>query len=256
MRVVITQPMLMPWRGMIEQIRLADRFVIYDDVQLPLGGGRGRGFITRVQIKTPRGVEWLSLPVARAGQGIQRICDARFAHQDWRAQHLGKLAQAYRSAPHYRWAEATVLGPLYSYQTESVSDFCTYSMRAIAVALGLRFEPLLSSSMGIGDIGASLRVLEFCRQLGATEYVTGLGGMDYLDYDLFERAGVRICYMNYTLTPYPQLHGAFTPFVSAIDLLCNLGPAAASHLDSGAVYWRDWPHFAGGRPARAPAASN
>ena len=254
MRVVISQPMLMPWRGMFEQIRLADRFVFYDDVQLPLGGGRGRGFITRVQVKTPRGVEWLSLPVARAGEGVQRICDARFAHQDWRAQHLGKLDQAYRSAPHYRWAEASVIGPVYALQTESVSEFCVHSMRVIAGALGVPFEPLFSSAMGIGELDASVRVLEFCRRLGATEYVTGLGAMDYIDYELFESAGVRICYMDYALSPYPQLHGEFTPFVSIIDLLCNVGPGASSQLGSRAVYWRDWPHFSGGRPARAPAA--
>ncbi|NUO03609.1 MAG: WbqC family protein, partial [Saprospiraceae bacterium] len=56
------------------------RFVFYDDVQLPLGGGKGRGFITRVQIKADEGFRWLSLPVRRSHQGKQLIADAVFAH--------------------------------------------------------------------------------------------------------------------------------------------------------------------------------
>ncbi len=254
-RIVLSQPMLMPWRGMFEQIRLADQFVFYDDVQLPLGGGKGRGFITRVQIKTARGVEWLSLPVARAGAGPQRICDARFAHQDWRAQHLGKIAQAYRNAPHYRWAEQAVIAPVYALATESIAEFCAQSMQILATALGLRFEPASSSKMDISPtLGASERVLEFCLRAGATEYLSGLGAIDYIDYDLFERAGVAIHFMDYELAPYPQLHGSFTPFVSAIDLLFNVGRDAPRFLGSRAVHWRDWPSKGtDGRPARAPA---
>ena len=33
MNVVISQSMYFPWVGMLEQIRLADVFVFYDDVQ-------------------------------------------------------------------------------------------------------------------------------------------------------------------------------------------------------------------------------
>jgi hypothetical protein len=247
--------MLMPWPGMFEQVALCDRFVCYDDVQLPLGGGRGRGFITRVQIKTARGVEWLSLPVERANAGKQRICDARLAHQDWRAQHLGKIAQAYRAAPFRRWADEHVIQPIYALETASVAEFCLHSMRVIARALGLPFEPQRSSAMDLERRGsASECVLEICRRFGASEYLSGLGAMDYIDYGLFERAGVRICYMAYGLARYPQLHGAFTPYVSAIDLLCNTGPDAARHLRPRSVYWKEWPAMAAGRPVRAGAA--
>ena len=66
--------------------------------------------------------------------------------------------------------------------------------------------------------------------MGATDYLTGLGAMNYIDYDLFEAAGVRIHYMDYDLTAYSQLHGDFNPFVSAIDLLFN--PTAPPHAKS------------------------
>ena len=51
--------MFFPWVGLFEQIRLANVFVHYDDVQLP----QGRSFTTRVQLKAPTGVHWLTMPV-------------------------------------------------------------------------------------------------------------------------------------------------------------------------------------------------
>jgi hypothetical protein len=250
MHLVISQPMLMPWRGMFEQLRLCDTFVFYDDVQLPLGGGSGRGFITRVQIKTAQGIDWLSLPVERAGKQKQLIKDARFAHMDWKATHLGKIDQAYRAAPHFDLIRETVVRPIYALDTESVSGFCMHSMRVLGGALGLAPRMLVSSEMDIEkDLDPTARLLAFCRLLGASNYVTGLGAMNYVDYDAFDQAGVRIEYMDYQPVTYPQLHGPFTPYVSGIDMLFNLGPVAADYLNPRTVYWTDWPVMRDGRPA-------
>ena len=56
--VVVSQPMLFPWVGLFEQIRLADVFVYYDDVAFSKGS-----FFNRVQIKTSRGSKWLTVPL-------------------------------------------------------------------------------------------------------------------------------------------------------------------------------------------------
>lgn len=252
-RVVVSQPMLMPWRGMFEQMRLADKFVFYDDVQLPLGGGKGRGFITRVQIKTARGSAWLSLPVARSARGPQLIRDALFAGQDWRAEHVSRIAQAYRGAPHFAWTMANAVEPIYAAQTDRIGDFCIESMKILAALLGISCELFVSSALAIpASEDASTRVLAICKAMAATEYLSGLGAIDYIDYDLFERGGVRIHYMDYDLAPYPQMHGEFTPYVSVIDLLFSAGARARDHLGSRPVYWKDWPAMGpDGRPRRA-----
>jgi hypothetical protein len=124
-------------------------------------------------------------------------------------------------------------------------------MQTLFTAFGLAPRMLASSSLGLdASLGPSERVLDVCRAIGATEYLTGLGAMNYIDYDIFEAAGVRICYMDYKLTPYAQLHGEFNPFVSAIDLLFNLGPAARNELRPCTVYWKEWPRWQEGRPSR------
>jgi hypothetical protein len=243
--------MFLPWRGMLEQAAACDTFVFYDDVQLPLGGGQGRGFLTRVQIKTDKGPAWLSLPVERSGRGKQLIRDAVLKDTGWREQHLGRIQQCYRRAPFFKWVMDNVLGPLYAVKTNSLYEFCTESMRVLFVAFGLSPKLLASSSLDLPmDAGPSERVLAVCQALGATEYLTGLGGMNYINYDLFEAGGVKIHYMDYALIPYPQLYGDFVPFVSGIDLLFNLGPDAVRELHPQSVYWKNWPRWENGRPSR------
>lgn len=253
--LVLSQPMFLPWLGMFEQVRLCKHFIFYDDVQLPFGGGKGRGFLTRVQIKTARGIDWLTLPVARAGKGEQLISDSLFPHMDWKQEHLGKIAQAYRGAPFFREIFERVVEPVYAIETDRVSDFCMQSMEMVWREFGLAPEHSVSSQLGIAtELDSSERVLAICRNLGIQDYISGLGAMNYIDYELFERANVRIYYMDYALKAYPQQHGEFTPYVSILDPLFNIGiEGVRQKLGSSAVYWKDWPYMKGGRPTQTKA---
>src|SRR5438045_9070322 len=89
--------MFLPWIGLFEQIRLADVFMHYDDVQLP----QGRSFVSRVQVKTSNGVDWLTAPIdhARSGKLINEVILAR--SEDWRGRHLKTLRHAYARTPHF-----------------------------------------------------------------------------------------------------------------------------------------------------------
>ncbi len=86
MKVVISQPMYFPWVGMFEQIRLADVYVHYGDVQFSKGS-----FTNRVQIKTAQGIKWLTVPLKDVSIG-QVIDEVRInASVDWRRQHMDIL---------------------------------------------------------------------------------------------------------------------------------------------------------------------
>lgn len=250
--------MLMPWHGLFSQLLLSDRILIYDDVQLPHGGGASRGFMTRVQIKTAKGSDWLSIPVQRSGQGNQRICDALIASTDWRRQHLARIEQAYRKAPFFRTIFVEVVRPIYANNTPLLADFLVSSMEVIASLLGITV-PFERTSQGswASEISKTDRVVEICRSIGAHDYMSGNGGMGYLDYVPFERQGIRVHFMEYILKPYAQLHGAFTPYLSLIDLLFCVGPDdAVSYLQTKPVYWKDWPVQINGRPAPLSAVGD
>ena len=232
-RVVISQPMFFPWVGMLEQTRLADVYVHYDDVQFSKGS-----FTNRVQIKTARGSEWLSVPLRdlRLGQKIREVAvDDR---QDWRHRHLQTLSKAYVAAP-FCDEMLALAKAVYSRPAATLCEVAIASMEAIwdYFPLARPQEVLWSSAMGIGG-QSSRRVLEVVKQAGGTHYITGHGARQYLDHALFEAEGVRVEYLNYQKQAYPQMHGEFTPFVSVLDLIANLGKDGARVMVSGTVDWK------------------
>ncbi len=230
--VVISQPMFFPWVGFLEQLALADELVVYDDVQFSKGS-----FTNRVQLKTAHGSEWLTLPLRGLSLG-QAIRDVRVDERaGFRRKHLTTLEQRYARAPHQA-AMMKVAERVYAVRSDWLVDIAQESTLALVEAFGLCIPaPRIASSLGVAG-RSSERVLAVVTRLGGTHYVTGHGAKAYLDHEAFDRAGVSVEYMSYRKEPYRQLFGAFTPYVSALDLLANEGPAGARFICSGAVPWR------------------
>jgi len=235
MKVVISQAMFFPWPGFLEQVSLADVFVHYNDVQFSKGS-----FANRVQVKTAAGIRWLTAPLSGLELG-QRIEEVRLdTRSDWRTRHQELLRQAYAAAP-YRDDMLALLADVYGARCESVASLSDRSLRALCdyFAIGGKTRFVQVEDLGIGGSG-SQRVLDIVMALGGDTYITGLGARNYLDHRAFERAGIEVRYMNYSKTSYAQLHGAFTPYVSSLDLLANLGRAGSGLIQPSTVPWREF----------------
>jgi len=233
--VVISQPMLFPWVGLFEQIRLADIFVHYGDVQFSKGS-----LTNRVQIKTAKGVKWMTMPLVNFSLG-QAIDDVRInMSTNWRNQHIDMLKQAYAEAP-YRRQMLSLVESVYGEQLETVGAMSRQSMETCCDYYGLsegkRFVDV--RELGISGV-SSQRVLDIVKSLGGDRYITGWGARNYLDHQSFEDAGIRVEYMNYEKANYPQLHGEFTPFVSVLDLIANVGKSGIDYIQSGTIYWKEY----------------
>lgn len=235
MRVVISQPMFFPWPGFLEQIRLADVFVRYDDVQFSKGS-----FTNRVQFKTAKGSQWLTVPLTGLSLG-QRIDEVRVDQRsDWKARHRLMLAQAYAEAP-YCADMLMLLERVYAADCDTIAGISWLSLRLLCeyfqIESNVRFVDV--RELGVRGSG-SQRVLEIVKALGGSHYVTGLGARNYLNHEEFERAGVQVEYMDYQKRTYPQLHGTFTPYVSGLDLVANLGEKGRNLLQPNAIPWREF----------------
>lgn len=227
--------MLFPWVGMFEQLRLADAYVHYDDVQFSKGS-----FTNRVQIKTARGSEWLTVPLRNFHLG-QRILEVAVDNrQDWRQKHLKALSQAYAQAP-FKNEMLALVEQVYREAPNTIGEVAMSSLMAIHRYFGFSRPTQFhqSSQMNIGS-DSSARVLAVVKHLGGDVYVTGHGARHYLDHEWFEREGVQVDYIDYQMKPYPQLHGAFTPFVSTLDLIANTGREGASVFVSETIHWKEF----------------
>jgi hypothetical protein len=227
--------MYFPWVGMLQQIRLCDIFVYYDDVQF------SRGFFNRVQIKTKHGIRWLTVPLLDWKRG-QLINEVRIDNsQDWKRSHISQLKQAYASAP-YKEEMLDLVHDVFAGSYSRISELSSASTSALVSyfsAIGESKEFLFSSAMKIQG-ASSRRLIDICLSLNAGYYLTGHGARNYLDHQGFEKEGMDVAYIGYVLEPYPQLHGEFTPYVSALDLIANCGKDGLKLIQGAPVDWYDF----------------
>ena len=235
MKVVITQSMLFPWAGLLEQMRLADVLVHYDDVQFSKGS-----FTNRVQVKTATGTHWMTVPLRdlKLGMVIDELSTAPSAA--WRDKHLALLTQSFQGAPHAQDA-LTLAREVYAGEHRSIGHLARASMLALGEYFCLlRGKRVLDvRELGIAGSG-SPRVLDIVRAVGGTIYVTGHGARNYLDHEAFGQAGVQVEYMRYDRQPYPQSWGHFTPYVTGLDLVAHMGQQGRELLSSPSVPWQQF----------------
>lgn len=223
---VILQPSYVPWRGVFDQIRQADVFVHYDDVQYTRGGWRNRN-----RIKGLNGSFWITIPVALPGGKMgTRLDETLISYQrNWQKSHWASIRGSYGRAPHFD-ALATWLRPFFAQAPDRLIDFTIPLQEACALALGLTdTEFIRASSLNVGG-ERSARLVEICRQVGADHYLSGPSAREYLDERLFEAAHISVEYVGYNHAPYPQLYGDFESQVSILDTLAMLGPNAAEAI--------------------------
>lgn len=227
MTVVILQPGYLPWLGFFDQLRRADVFVCYDDVQYDTHGWRNRN-----RIKTQTGPLWLTVPVRHSHLGRPRILEIEIdSRAPWARKHLSSIRQAYAGAPFLeRYLPA--LEELLQRPWDRLIDLDIALIDLMAGWFGLTRRIDRSSALNIhGD--KSERLLNICRHFNASTYLSGDAASEYLDAPLFERNGVRVEWQRFEHPVYPQLHGPFVSHLSALDLVLNCGDRAAAVLAGG-----------------------
>ena len=231
MNVVILQPSYIPWRGYFDEIRRADLFVFYDDVQYDKRGWRNRN-----QIKTPRGKQWLTIPVFSRGAQTEHIPidQIRIVWENpWNSDHLKSLQYAYGKTPHFE-TYLPLLEQFYNRRDEFLADFTIDFTIALARVLGNEHTRFMRSSKLDGIDGQKTdRLIQILKRVDATHYVSGPSARDYIEAEKFAAAKITLEYMEYDYPEYPQLYPPYDPFVSILDLLFMLGPDAGKYFEKG-----------------------
>jgi hypothetical protein len=229
--VVILQPSYIPWRGYFDQIRRADLFVFYDDVQYDKRGWRNRN-----QIKTPRGKQWLTIPVYSRGAQTQNIPinQIRIAWDDpWNETHLKAIQQSYSKALCFDQYQP-LLETFYRRRDEFLSDFTVAFTVALTRELGNTHTRFIRSSEIAGIKGQKTdRLIQILQAVGASHYISGPSARGYIEEEKFEQAGITFEYMQYEYPEYPQLYPPFDSYVSILDLLFMTGAEAPDYFFKG-----------------------
>ena len=224
-KVAIVQSNYIPWKGYFDLINMVDEFILYDDMQYTKRDWRNRNYI-----KTPRGLEWLTIPVDVSGKYFQKIRETRVSEPGWAKSHWGSIVQNYKTAPHFATYRER-FEDLYQGSSEDMLSRINFRfIEAVCEILGIRTKLSWSMDYELVD-GKTERLVGLCKSAGATHYLSGPSARDYMDESLFEKEGIAVSYMDYSgYPPYPQLHGEFQHTVTVLDLLFNTGPDASRYM--------------------------
>lgn len=224
-KAAILQSNYIPWKGYFDMIAAVDEFILYDDMQYTKRDWRNRN-----QIKTPQGVQWLTVPVVVKGRYHQRIRDTEIQGHEWAEAHWKTLVQHYRRAKCFSEVAAW-LEPLYLGRTfNRLSPLNRSFIEAICAYLGIPTRITNSWDYKLEE-GKTERLASLCAQVGATEYLSGPTARDYIDEGVFTAKGIQVTWFDYTDYPdYPQLWGEFTHGVTVLDLLFNCGKDSPRYL--------------------------
>ena len=228
MRVCIAQPEHLPWLGYFGKVASCDVFVFLDIVQF-----KRRYFENRNRVRAASGPAWVTVPVRSKGKYTQRLADVEIDQErHWQRPYWRTLEMSYGRAPFFeRYAGALsdlILGPRWS----TLVDLNIAIVEWGASALG--FSPRFVRASALGADGRSTELLlDICRRVDASAYLSGPSGRDYIDEGQFQAARIALEYQDFRHPVYRQVYEPFMTQMSFVDLLFNHGAEAGPLLMSG-----------------------
>ena len=182
MKIAIHQPEHFPYMGFFEKMKSADLFVILDDVQYKKNNWQNRNkFLNKNGVE-----EFFSVQVEKEATK-KLIKDVNVVDGVWRKKVIKKLQQNLD------------IDVSYIYSHDKLIDINMNSIMWVREKLNIN-KPIIHSSDLYINTKSTQRLVDICNEVGATEYISGEGGKDYLDKSLFK--DIKIIYSKPKLKNY------------------------------------------------------
>lgn len=217
MNVSIHQPDFFPYPGFFNKIFLSDVFVILDRTQFEFG------ITNRNKIITPEGT-WkrISIPVKNDQKFFQNNDVKINNDMNWKEKNLDLISKSYSKSKFFDLYN-TSINSIFEEKWEYLIDLNIKILKTIFEWLDVKTKIIFESELNVKGT-SSEKLLNICKEVKATKYVSGPGGKNYLDEKIFQKNHIDIEYQKYTPISYSQLNSkSFIPNLSILDLLFNMG---------------------------------
>ncbi len=224
------QAMYLPWLGYMDKLARADLFVVVDHVQY-----EAQNFQNRNRLKVNNGVSWVAVPLVHGPQE-ERLCDKRISNQSspkehWQRRTWQTILTHYRRSPHFK-AYSDELEDVYTRPWDNLVELNLHVLQLLMRWFDIQRPVVRTSTLGCEGQKTDM-ILNFCRRVGATTYLSGSGGSrDYLDVAKLEAAGIHVLWQQFQHPTYPQRYSGlgFLPRLSSLDLILNCGQESRAIL--------------------------
>ena len=171
MKVGIHQPEHFPYLGYFQKMMACDYFIILDNVKFKKNNWQNRNRY----LNSRNEEEWFTVPVGRKANS-KLIKDVKIEDGKWRTKIIKQLSQTFP-----KWADDFE----YIYQPSYLMDI---NMRSVSHCLEhlkpYEFEMNFASNINVTGKKTEL-LYNLCKEVGATTYIAGQGGLEYLDTENF-----------------------------------------------------------------------
>lgn len=220
MIISIIQPCFVPWLGYFEQIAVADVFVYMDDVPYTKKDWRNGN-----QLKSPYGVKNIGFPVRKHPRGTL-IKDVEISYNTrWESAFLNQLNEWYKKAPYFDVVISLVHDVIIR-RYDKLWELNYHLNNAILSYLEIPTPIFFSSQAECRTDNKVDRIIEICRHFDGDVLFDGKKAQGFLDSHYMRERGIEVIFQDYKHTPYKQLWGDFTPYMSIIDAIMNLGKSS------------------------------
>lgn len=224
MIISINQPAYLPWPGYFDRMACADVHVILDHVQFEKGS-----LVNRNEVRAPGGKDrcWLTIPVNAHGRPT--IDKVKIVDDRWHKRHEATLTQSYGKAAFWPLL-VPALRSMYAIPYVRLIEVIRETNLMLQTVLRISTPTLRSSTLELTSKKSEL-ILDICKILNATVYLSGPIGKDYLDHAAFEEVGIEIRTHRWSTPTYDQGgEPTFETSLSVVDALANLGPRGTAEL--------------------------
>ena len=230
MIVSIMQPAYIPWLGHFDRIAKSDLHVVLDNVTMDKNSKTK--FTNRNKIRTPHGWSWLTVPLKSVSKSSEVLINEIEIASDnnWNEKHLRAIQFNYSRSLYYS-QYSDYFQYFYNKKWDLLQPMLVESSKYILNELKIATPIVLSSELSVVSKKSEL-ILDICKKLDATAYLSGPFGRDYLDKEAFYRAGIELQFHDYTHPTYKQPYNGFEPYMSTLDLLFSHGDDSLEILKS------------------------
>jgi hypothetical protein len=223
------QPAYIPWLGYFDRVAASDLHIVLDHVSMDINSKTK--FTNRNKVRTKDGWTWLTVPLKSKGKYGQLFIDQLEVVEDkWNIKHWKSIENCYRKAPYFE-EHGPALQDIFLNRPVRLVDFITLINDYLFSSLNIPTKRANSSEMNVAGDQSDL-ILNLCVAAGATKYISGPFGRDYLDQGSFDAKGIEILYHDYDHPQYSQVYEGFEPYMSVLDLLFNHGPESSAIITS------------------------
>jgi predicted HAD superfamily phosphohydrolase len=229
MKVAICQPTYLPWSGYFDLMDQVDVFILLDDVQF-----EKRSWQQRNRIKTPVGLQWLTVPVITRGRREQLINEVEIETAHFSFDHCRAIELNYRRAQFFENYFDELISRLRPQDGMQLADLNLRLIEWFMKKLGIETRLVVSSSLRQSGKRTEL-LANLCESQGANLYVSPLGSSVYLlkEKDALLAKGIDVVFQHYEHPEYRQQFPPFLPYASVLDLILNEGDRSLEILRTG-----------------------